>query len=142
MKSLENKARPREEGQEGECVKAIHLQKKKDKSRECDESLNKRQKPMTLEKWEWVEAAIWTEHMLAASATRSRKHSSRNKGQSPNLKPCISEPIPMRKLPTGEPCAGKPPARFGGRGGLRPFPTPISSPQDSLREKSHFVRHS
>jgi len=23
----------------------------------------------------------------------------------------------MRKLPTGEPCAGKPPARFGGRGG-------------------------
>ncbi len=27
------------------------------------------------------------------------------------------EPIPMRKRPTGEPCAGKPHARFGGRGG-------------------------
>ncbi len=29
----------------------------------------------------------------------------------------------MRKPPTGEPCAGKPPARFGGRGGRKPFPT-------------------
>ena len=36
-----------------------------------------------------------------------------------------SEPIPMRKPPTGEPCAGKPHARFGGRGGLKSFPTPI-----------------
>src|SRR5215831_257830 len=32
----------------------------------------------------------------------------------------------MRKLPTGEPCAGEPPARFGGRGGREPFPTPIN----------------
>jgi hypothetical protein len=31
----------------------------------------------------------------------------------------------MRKPPTGEPCAGKPPARFGGRGGREPFPTPM-----------------
>ena len=31
----------------------------------------------------------------------------------------------MRKLPTGEPYAGKPPVRFGGRGGVTPFPTPI-----------------
>ena len=31
----------------------------------------------------------------------------------------------MRKPPTGEPYAGKPHVRFGGRGGLRPFPTPI-----------------
>jgi hypothetical protein len=30
----------------------------------------------------------------------------------------------MRKLPTGEPYAGKPHVRFGGRGG-QPFPTPI-----------------
>ena len=30
---------------------------------------------------------------------------------------CAGEPIPMRKPPTGEPCAGEPPARFGGRGG-------------------------
>jgi len=31
----------------------------------------------------------------------------------------------MRKLPTGEPCAGEPQARFGGRGRRKPFPTPI-----------------
>ena len=31
--------------------------------------------------------------------------------------------LPMRKPATGEPCAGDPPARFGGRGGN--FPTPI-----------------
>jgi hypothetical protein len=31
----------------------------------------------------------------------------------------------MRKPPTGEPYAGKPPVRFGGRGGPKPFPTPI-----------------
>ena len=35
------------------------------------------------------------------------------------------ETPPMRKPPTGEPYAGKPHVRFGGRGGLRPFPTPI-----------------
>jgi hypothetical protein len=40
--------------------------------------------------------------------------------------PCVSEPIPMRKLPTGEPCAGEPHARFGGRGRRKPFPTPIA----------------
>ena len=39
--------------------------------------------------------------------------------------PCVGEPIPMRKLPTGEPCAGEPHARFGGRGRRKPFPTPI-----------------
>src|SRR5450755_4503989 len=33
----------------------------------------------------------------------------------------------MREPATGEPCAGEPQARFGGRGGLTPFPTPIIS---------------
>ena len=28
----------------------------------------------------------------------------------------------MRKLSTGEPCAGEPHARFGGRGDLLPYP--------------------
>src|ERR1700678_2931097 len=36
-----------------------------------------------------------------------------------------SETSPMWKPATGEPCAGKPPARFGGRGGAKAFPTPI-----------------
>ena len=31
----------------------------------------------------------------------------------------------MRKLPTGELCAGEPHAQFGGRGGRKSFPTPI-----------------
>lgn len=35
------------------------------------------------------------------------------------------ETFPMRKLPTGEPYAGKPPVRFGGRGERKLFPTPI-----------------
>jgi hypothetical protein len=32
----------------------------------------------------------------------------------------------MRKIPTGEPCAGELHARFGGRGRREPFPTPIA----------------
>ena len=33
----------------------------------------------------------------------------------------------MRKLPTGEPCAGEPHARFGGRGRRKPFSTPYQA---------------
>ena len=37
--------------------------------------------------------------------------------------PCVGVPIPMRKRPTGGPCAGDPLARFGGRGGKSlPYP--------------------
>ena len=42
--------------------------------------------------------------------------------------PSRSEILPMRKPPTGEPYAGKPHVRFGGRGGRQPFPTPIGRP--------------
>jgi hypothetical protein len=35
------------------------------------------------------------------------------------------ETVSMKKLPTGEPYAGKPPVRFGGRGRRKPIPTPI-----------------
>src|ERR1700733_4651116 len=38
----------------------------------------------------------------------------------------ISETVSMKKPPTGEPYAGKPPVRFGGRGRRKPIPTPIS----------------
>ena len=51
---------------------------------------------------------------------------SRHKGCSPSSQFMCSVPIPMRKLPTGEPCAGEPHARFGGRGRRKPFPTPIA----------------
>ena len=36
----------------------------------------------------------------------------------------------MRKPLTGEPCAGEPHARFGGRGGREPFSTPIGEAVD------------
>ena len=44
----------------------------------------------------------------------------------------------MRQPPTGEPCAGEPPARFGGRGGFRPFPTPIQ--QEPCNESTLLLR--
>jgi hypothetical protein len=40
--------------------------------------------------------------------------------------PTSCETLPMRKLPTGEPYAGKPLVRFGGRGRRQPLPTPIN----------------
>src|SRR5207245_2984258 len=40
------------------------------------------------------------------------------------------ETLPMRKPATGEPYAGKPPVRFGGRGGQKPS-LPLSRPQGS-----------
>src|SRR5262249_39728362 len=51
----------------------------------------------------------------------------------------------MRKPPTGEPCAGEPPARFGGRGGREPFPTPIHysvrySPKTYSEKRNGFRR--
>ena len=44
----------------------------------------------------------------------------------PSRSPTAGEPISMRKPLTGEPCAGEPHARFGGRGRRAPFPAPIS----------------
>ena len=68
--------------------------------------------------WSWVETTIWTEGMLAAlgngvkgsflRTTRTFHH---------ERSPMGSEPIPMRKPATGEPCAGELHARFGGQGG-------------------------
>src|SRR5436309_828473 len=51
-----------------------------------------------------------------------------------HLASMCSEPIPMRKPPTGEPCAGEPHARFGGRGRRKPFPTPIGVWRSRPRE--------
>jgi hypothetical protein len=49
----------------------------------------------------------------------------------------------MKKHPTGEPYAGKPPVRFGGRGERQLFPTPInlrSNFNDTLQGRSHNLR--
>ena len=64
------------------------------------------------ERWLWVEPSVWTERMLTAKCILCRAgvvfpgNSLRN-GLS------VLEEV---KPPTGEPCAGKPHARFGGRG--------------------------
>src|SRR5206468_2879439 len=60
---------------------------------------------------------------------------SRHKGCSPSMRSMCSEPIPMRKPTTGEPCAGEPHARFGGRGGHNPS-RPLS---DNENEGAKFV---
>ena len=90
----------------------------------------------------WVEASVWNERMLAAlkNGVKGGKWFSLIDKVSSALAKYIlrgpgtvhhgcslgaGEPIPMRKPPTGEPCAGEPHARFGGRGRREPFPTPI-----------------
>src|SRR5262249_62164373 len=53
--------------------------------------------------------------------------SSRKPGCSPCTRPGSLRDTPdEEQLPTGEPYAGKPPVRFGRRGGGHPFPTPIT----------------
>lgn len=46
----------------------------------------------------------------------------------------------MRKLPTGELCAGEPHAQFGGRGGRASFPTPIIVAKRSLAKAPAILR--
>ena len=46
----------------------------------------------------------------------------------------------MRKLPTGEPCAGEPHARFGGRGGRALIPTPIELTFVAIESASLFLK--
>src|SRR6266566_7377718 len=45
--------------------------------------------------------------------------------------PCPSEPISMEKSLTGEPDAGNPPVRFGGRGGVKTPSLPLFFPLDT-----------
>ena len=48
-------------------------------------------------------------------------------------------PIPMRKQPTGEPCAGDPLARFGGRGG-ESLPYPYCAGRRGLKVHPNCAR--
>ena len=57
---------------------------------------------------------------------------------------CAGLSIPMWKLSTGEPCAGEPHARFGGRGGRALFPTPINgggtaAGAEKTQEPTHWI---
>ena len=50
------------------------------------------------------------------------------------------ETLPMRKPPTGEPYAGKPPVRFGGRGGRNPSrPLSVISPAQLRHARGQLV---
>jgi hypothetical protein len=79
-------------------------------------------------RWAWVEASVWTDPMLAA--LQSGVKGGRIMPSSPNLacSPCTR--LGLRRanpdedqLSTGEPYAGKPHVRFGGRGGeTLPYP--------------------
>src|SRR5258708_27847072 len=73
--------------------------------------------------WSWVEASVWTERMVSAlengvKGGRCLLRTSRAARTRHSL--ADRETLPMRKPPTGEPYAGKPPVRFGGRGGQNP----------------------
>ena len=88
----------------------------------------------TQRNWAWAEAEVWTDRMLSALATASKGQlrPSRMPNGSHFTPLGKSETTPMRKPPTGEPYAGKPHVRFGGRGGLETFPTPIQGIKRSL----------
>ena len=79
----------------------------------------------------WAEVLVWLERMscrrralparpalvTASSGQMTRPEPSRMPGCSHFTWPASSETVSMQKPPTGEPYAGKPPVRFGGRGG-------------------------
>ena len=77
--------------------------------------------------WSWVEASVWTDRMVSALGNGVKGGRILRNGRvvRPVRRLAGRETLPMRKPPTGEPYAGKPHVRFGGRGGREPFPTPI-----------------
>ena len=84
------------------------------------------------ERWGWAEPSVWTERMLTAleEGVKGGKWFSlakcilcRTWAVHTNHSPCSGLSIPMWEPLTGEPDAGDPPVRFGGRGGNRlPYP--------------------
>ena len=90
--------------------------------------------------WEWTEAAVWTERMLA-TLEGGIKESVRKRPS--EMAPCLLRRTGVNLLSfnpsqsgqcsprdplTGEPDAGKPPSGSeGGAGGQPPVPTPIAS---------------
>ena len=103
-------------GQEGGCVKTMPGQS----SVASAEVAKQGAETPTQRNWVWVEAEVWTDRMLSALVTASKERvpPSRMPNGSHFTPLGNSGTLPMmRKPPTGEPYAGKPPVRFGGRGG-------------------------
>ena len=68
--------------------------------------------------------------------------SSQNQASSPCMEAGKSETPPMRKPATGEPCAGEPHARFGGRGGESlPYPYRPTTTDQEICHRPMFVSH-
>jgi len=124
--SPDSKAVPREGGQEDGCAMSGWEQT------EAPPVPARATQGAEARNWSWVEAYVWTERMVSAWRTASRRtlvqsdgstiraepsHSSPMLGCSHFTQPSKRETLPMRKPSTGEPYAGKPPVRFGGRGG-------------------------
>jgi hypothetical protein len=96
------------------------------------------------QEWSWIEPRIWTERMLAAShrgSTAARGASGpvrllcRALAFQLALRPCFGPPVLLQVKPsTGEPDAGDPHVRFGGRGVRTQshLPTPITRAREGL----------
>jgi len=102
------------------------------------------------DRWWWVEHSVWTDRMLTRleqSGPTTKTAGLRRRGYLVwNM-----APVPMVSLTetplTGEPDAGNPPVRFGGRGGANPaIPTSIKplrfvvAPLGGLRTVANSVR--
>ena len=74
----------------------------------------------------WAEASIWTDRMASAlgnGVKGGRTPSSRTLGCHPDNSSGHREMLSKKEPVTGEPYAGKPHVRFGGRGGASlPYP--------------------
>ena len=114
--SAESKAAPREGGQEGGCGSATMKQTEappmSGRTIQGAEARNRSR----------AEATEWHDRMVSAlgnGVTKGHWCSSfvAQSGPLASHDPEDCETSPMRKPPTGEPYAGKPPVRFGGRGG-------------------------
>ena len=102
--------------QEGGCVESMTKQEELSKVEETP----KQGREAESQKWSWVEAEVWTERMLTTLETgvkggkdayfieRGLYH-----GHSPRADLSVPPWTPL----TGEPDAGEPHVRFGGRGG-------------------------
>ena len=126
-RSAESKAAPRDGRQEGGCVSSTERQN--ESKAPTVPARAKQGADNHAQNGSWVEASVWKERMLAALGNGVKGDKGYllrwTGGVHRSHCPWTGEPIPMRKPPTGEPCAGEPHARFGGRGGPTPFPTPI-----------------
>jgi hypothetical protein len=113
---------PREGGQEGGCGTGGMRHRE---HRECHTA----KQGAEARDWSWVKASVWTDRMVSAlvngvkggrwfslsTLAQRLLRSSRVARAAHGL--AGREMLPMRKPLTGEPYAGKPPVRFGGRGG-------------------------